>query len=114
MLTRYESIHAKVPGDLRKEHIEEQRTIILVDSVINTGKSVIEFMRRVRELNETARIVIVGGVVQAKAVSGTEFAQFLTADRNVYVAALRKSDNKFTGRGGTDTGNRLFNTTQLD
>jgi len=28
--------------------------------------------------------------------------------------ALRLSKNKFTGKGGTDTGNRLFNTIRLD
>ncbi|THV05862.1 hypothetical protein K435DRAFT_826190 [Dendrothele bispora CBS 962.96] len=108
-------IHAKDSGDVQKHHLEGQRTIILVDSVVNTGSTLVTFMRRIRELNETARIMVVAGVVQAKALSRTKLAQFLTMDRNVdQVVALRKSDNKFTGRGGTDTGNRLFNTTRLD
>ncbi|KAK7461317.1 hypothetical protein VKT23_008496 [Stygiomarasmius scandens] len=108
-------MHAKDSDDVQKQHIEGRRTIILVDSVVNTGSTLVAFIRRIRELNETARIVVVAGVVQAKALSRTKLAQFLTADRNVdQVVALRKSDNKFTGRGTTDTGNRLFNTTQLD
>ncbi|KAG8749303.1 hypothetical protein FRC11_011450 [Ceratobasidium sp. 423] len=107
-------IHAKLPSDLKAEYVEGQRTIILVDSVINTGKSIVDFVTRIREVDACIRIVVVAGVVQAKSFSRTALAQVLTADRNFVIVALRQSDNKFTGKGTTDTGNRLFNTTRLD
>ena len=34
--------------------------------------------------------------------------------KEVTFLALRVSDNKYTGRGGTDTGHRLFNTPYFD
>ena len=32
---------------------------------------------------------------------------------DITLVALRLADNKYIGSGGTDTGNRLFNTTRL-
>ncbi|CAE6537299.1 unnamed protein product [Rhizoctonia solani] len=107
-------VHAKLPSDLKAEYVEGQRTIILVDSVINTGTSIVGFVARIREVDACIRIVVVAGVVQAKSFSRTALARVLTADRNFVIVALRQSDNKFTGKGTTDTGNRLFNTTRLD
>ncbi|KAH8814605.1 uracil phosphoribosyltransferase-domain-containing protein [Flagelloscypha sp. PMI_526] len=107
-------VHAKVPSDLVKQHVAEQELIILVDSVVNTGKSIVEFVSHIRELDAKIRILVVAGVVQAKAFSRTMLTQIITSDSNIDFVALRPSDNKFTGRGGTDTGHRLFNTTQLD
>lgn len=111
--------HAKVPSDLDLR-VHRARTIILVDSVINTGGSIVEFIQHIRGLDATVRIVIVAGVVQEKALASTEiedgeitFLRVLEADVNVYLVALRLSENKFKGTGGTDTGNRLFNTTHL-
>ncbi|KIY68252.1 hypothetical protein CYLTODRAFT_453691 [Cylindrobasidium torrendii FP15055 ss-10] len=107
-------LHAKEASDLKNHHIEGLQTIILVDSVVNTGKSLVPFIRRIREVDSCVRIAIVVGVIQAKALSRSIFSQTLAVDSNVCVVALRRSDNKFTGRGGTDTGNRLFNTTHID
>jgi uracil phosphoribosyltransferase len=107
-------VHAKNPTDIQPPHLLEQRTIILVDSVVNNGKSVVEFVQHIRGLNATIRIVVVAGVVQADSVDGGSIAQILERDENFSLVALRLSDNKFTGKGTTDTGNRLFNTTQLD
>ncbi len=68
------------------------------------------------------RVFVVAGIVQEGAVAGLE-AEFgalggLVGPFNrasglaiVRVLALRTSATKFTGAGGTDTGNRLFNTT---
>jgi hypoxanthine phosphoribosyltransferase len=97
-------------------HVEGKSTIILVDSVINSGKTIVEFLERVRAVSETVRVVIVAGVVQADVMASETgaMARMLAADENAWLVALRVSKNKFTGKGGTDTGNRLFNTTRMD
>lgn len=108
-------VHAKEPEQLQAHHIAKQKTILLVDSVINNGTSVIEFVDHIRKIDKHIRIVVITGVVQAKAISsGGAIAKLLEEDLNVNVVALRMSDNKYTGKGGTDTGHRLFNTTHLD
>ncbi|PGH23795.1 hypothetical protein AJ80_02225 [Polytolypa hystricis UAMH7299] len=107
-------LHVKNPADLKREQIHEQRNIILVDWVVNTGKSVMELVERIRHLNADIRIVVVAGVIQSQAVRQGEFAEALAYDPNLGLVALRLSKNKFAGKGGTDTGNRLYNTTHLD
>lgn len=84
--------------------------------MVNSGQTVVEFVQHIRHLHPTIRIVVVAGVVQAKSLAESKgsFAQILGEDVNVGVVALRLSDNQFTGKGTTDTGNRLFNTTHLD
>ena len=106
-------VHASDPENLKAHHLEGQLTVILVDSVVNTGKTIIEFVEQVRKLHATIRIVVVAGVVQAQCVSGNGLHQTLAKYGKVHLIALRVSDTKFTGSGTTDTGNRLFNTTHL-
>jgi uracil phosphoribosyltransferase len=102
-------IHADEPEDIGVDELRRLRNVILVDSVINSGKTIVEFVRHIRALHPTVYIVVVAGVVQAGFVSnGT-----LQSDENLSIVALRLSDNKYTGKGGTDTGNRLFTTTHL-
>jgi uracil phosphoribosyltransferase len=84
-----------------------------VDSVVNSGKTVVQFVEHVRNLHATIRIVVIAGVVQAQSVSRDSPAQVLARQGKLALIALRLSDNKFTGRGTTDTGNRLFNTTHM-
>ncbi|KAJ9156808.1 uracil phosphoribosyltransferase protein [Coniochaeta hoffmannii] len=109
-------VHAKAADDIRLEHVRGQSNIVLVDSVVNNGTTVMEFLGRLEALGAAPeRIVVVAGVVQSGAVSGeSPLWQALGRDRTLSVVALRLSDNKFTGKGTTDTGNRLFNTTRLD
>ncbi|KAJ2918152.1 hypothetical protein MD484_g2220, partial [Candolleomyces efflorescens] len=109
-------VHAGEADELTPRRINDRKTIILVDSVINSGKTIVEFVEKVRLVSEAVRIVVVAGVVQADVMdSGTgTMARMLTGDGNAWLVALRMSKNKFTGKGGTDTGNRLFNTTQMD
>jgi uracil phosphoribosyltransferase/phosphoserine phosphatase len=107
-------IHAKNPEDVKPHHLLEQGTVILVDSLVNSGKSVVEFVDHIRKLHATIRIVVVAGVVQTQSVGTGSIAEILSSDKNFSLVALRLSKNKFTGKGNTDTGNRLFNTTQLD
>lgn len=106
-------LHAKQPGDIMTHHLQGQTTVLLVDSVVSTGATVVEFVERIRELHATILVVVVAGVVQSEALSVGHKAETLRRCGNLKVVALRLSDNKFAGRGGTDTGNRLFNTTYL-
>lgn len=106
-------VHASRPDDIMPHHLERQLNLVLVDSVVNSGKTVVQFVQHVRNLHATIRIVVVAGVAQAHSVSGGSLAQALACHPKLSFVALRLSDNKFTGRGTTDTGNRLFNTTHL-
>lgn len=107
-------VHASDVGGLKFHHLDGQITVILVDSVVNTGKTIVEFVQHVRKLHATIRIVVVAGVVQAQCVSeGSILNQALAGQAKVHLVALRLSNTKFTGSGTTDTGNRLFNTTHL-
>lgn len=60
------------------------------------------------------RVIVVTGVVQANAVKIGDLAEMLAKDNNLSIVALRKSENSYTGRKGTDTGHRIFNTTNLE
>ncbi|KAL9124883.1 MAG: hypothetical protein Q9217_005841 [Psora testacea] len=106
-------VHASDAHDIKLHHLQGQLTIILVDSVINTGKTIVEFVHHVRKLHATIRIVVIVGVVQAQCISGRSLNQRLARHAKLHLIALRLSDTKFTGSGTTDTGNRLFNTMHL-
>ncbi|KAL9101252.1 MAG: hypothetical protein Q9163_003466, partial [Psora crenata] len=95
-------VHACYADDIGFHHLRGQLTVILVDSVINTGKTIVEFVQNVRKLHATIRIVVVAGVVQTECVSGT-LDQKLAHYSNIHLIALRLSDTKFTGSGSTDT-----------
>jgi uracil phosphoribosyltransferase/phosphoglycolate phosphatase-like HAD superfamily hydrolase/adenylylsulfate kinase-like enzyme len=107
-------LHAKIPSDIRHDHLRDRETIFLVDSVINTGQSILNFVQHIRNLHASIRIIVIAGVIQAKSVSTSRVAQELSRFRRLSFVALRLSDNQFTGRGNTDTGHRLFNTVHLD
>jgi len=106
-------VHAKRPEDIEPHCLLQQRTVVLVDSVVNSGKTVVNFVEHIRRIHTTIHIVVVAGVVQAQSVSEGSLAQAVACHSNFSLITLRLSDNKFTGRGTTDTGNRLFNTTHL-
>ena len=109
-------LHAKEATDMQAKHLEGKWTVILVDGVINTGESIVKFVRHIREkLSRQIRIVIVAGVVQKGAVGKSGMLQTgLAGMGDVSLVALRTSGNAWKGTGGTDTGNRLFNSTHLD
>ena len=101
--------------------------MILVGAVINSGASIVEFVRHIREkLSRQIRIVVVAGVMQEGAFSKTEqeggkavvkdglLKTGLVGMGDVTLVALRTSVNAYTGIGPTDTGHRLFNSTHLD
>lgn len=81
--------------------------IIFCDAVINSGNSIKELLETLAPLHP-GRLVVVCMTMQAAAKSLA--VQFPL----VPFFAMRVSENKFTGRRGTDTGNRLFNTMQLE
>ncbi|KAL8365380.1 hypothetical protein RB595_004265 [Gaeumannomyces hyphopodioides] len=141
VLPRATYLHAREPEDVRAKHLSGVVCVLLVDSVVNNGTSMLGFVHAIRSLHGTVRIVLVAGVVQAGAVEVREKIQtpslveaggsglFGVAEPglegpsmrnrfaehgNVQIVTLRISTNKFKGVGGTDTGNRLFNTTHLD
>jgi len=107
-------LHAKGTNDIKPDHLQDQKSILLVDSVVNTGKTVMEFVKHVRNLNPTIRIIVVAGVVQEEFISNCAGVQVSDPQQHFYLVALRLSANKYKGKGNTDTGNRLFNTTHLD
>jgi uracil phosphoribosyltransferase/phosphoserine phosphatase/adenylate kinase len=107
-------VHIKEPEEFQHRHLEGCAQVLLVDSVINTGKSVLECVKAIGLLNKDIRVVIVAGVIQAQCLHrSSRFYQDLSAHGRTSVVALRVSETKFTGSGTTDTGNRLFNTTHL-
>ena len=101
-------LHATCPEDIKQEHLQNQCALVLVDSVINTGKTLAHFIERTRRLQSSIRILVVAGVVQDEVVSRRHHLARLMVRCNVSLIALRISGNKFTGKGATDTGNRLF------
>ncbi|CAI0654847.1 unnamed protein product [Colletotrichum noveboracense] len=103
--------HAKQPEDIHEKALAGKKTVILVDSVVNSGKSIEDFVRHLQAMDATLRIVVVAGVVQKEALANVMKPLGKTADLSL--VALRLSENKYVGQGGTDTGNRLFNTTHM-
>ncbi|KAH7224158.1 uracil phosphoribosyltransferase-domain-containing protein [Fusarium oxysporum] len=106
-------IHASSPEDVRMHHVQGQSNAILVDSVVNSGKSVIEFIKRVARLEPNINITVVAGVVQSETVVQGHIFEKVMRRHGAGSIALRISGNKFTGTKTTDTGNRLFSTTHL-
>lgn len=107
-------VHAKKPSDLLPDHTAGKQVVMLIDSVVNSGRTVVEFLRRVRELRSDVSVLVIAGVIQSDAIDEAgALGRALVDDGNLEVVALRTSDNKFTGSGTTDTGNRLYNTTYI-
>lgn len=101
-------LHATSPEDIKQERLQNQCALVLVVSVINAGKTLAHFIEHTRQLHSSIRILVVAGVVQDEVVSRRHHLARLMRRCNVFLIALRISGNKFTGKGTTDTGNRLF------
>lgn len=82
--------------------------VLVVDSVVNRGTTVRQVLHKLDALRLPIRSYVLSGVMQAAAALALpqEFPR-------VRFVALRVSENQYTGRGGTDTGNRLFGTVDL-
>lgn len=113
-------VHAQQPGDLENtkhaKAVRDAKTILLCDHLINSGATTVEFVEKIRkDMGSGARIVMVAGVVQANAVKEhNKMVKTLRGYGTVGVVALRLSENSYQGKGGTDTGSRLFNTTEVE
>lgn len=81
----------------------EGKIAIVVDSVINTGKSIVKIIDFLIA-SKPSKIIVVTLIMQREALHLTDIYQ------DVSFYALRISENKYVGKGETDTGNRLFNT----
>lgn len=84
----------------------ENKIIIIVDAVINTGKSIVGAIEHL--LNSKPRKIFVATLIMQK-----DALHLSEKYSDIYFYALRVSENKYVGKGGTDTGNRLFNTANL-
>ncbi len=82
--------------------------IIISDAVINTGKSMINLLDHLYKHIKQPKIIVSCQVVQKKSVSKLE-----KLFPEIAFYTIRISENQYTGKGGTDTGNRLFNTSFL-
>lgn len=86
----------------------DEKIVVIIDSVINTGKSIEVIIDKLREYNPNVEIVLVTNVIQRRAVE--RFKDYL-------LFAVRVSDNSFIGKNqatqkgnsGPDTADRLFN-----
>lgn len=116
-------VHAFSPSDLTRGYFWNtgtMRTVVLVDSVINSGKTVMEFVSHIRkQTNERGMdpftIVVVAGVVQAGCLAdGGALVDLEGVMKEVEVVCGRVSENKYKGCGETDTGNRLFGTMWIE
>jgi uracil phosphoribosyltransferase len=86
--------------------LEKTTDVLIVDSVVNQGRSVRSVLQYLfRQVNKSFRVYVLTGVMQKDA------SLTLPLDYpRVRFLALRVSENSYTGQGGTDTGNRLFMT----
>lgn len=82
--------------------------VVLIDAVVNTGASMVPIFGQLREIG-IQRITVVAGVAPF------EKAKALAREHpSIDFIFARLSDNTYVGKGGTDTGNRLFGTEILD
>jgi len=79
-------------------------SLIIVDSVVNSGSTI-------RPIFAQAKAMGVSKVIVAAAVSPMEQADSIAREYpEVRFYCSRTSSNSYVGKGGTDTGNRLFGT----
>ncbi|KAI0176087.1 hypothetical protein GGR52DRAFT_589883 [Hypoxylon sp. FL1284] len=108
-------LHAFRPDDIKPHHLLNRR-IVLVDAVINSGKTIVNFVQHLRPKRADGvprrdiPIIIVAGVVQFGALSQSKYADILADCNELSIVALRISSNMYAATGKTDTGNRLLNT----
>lgn len=78
------------------------RDIIIIDTVINSGKTIKPIIKRLEDNNNSISIAL--NVIPEKTVP--TFYKY-----NIH--AIRSSTNSYKGTKGNDTGNRLFNTVEV-
>ncbi|KAJ6129566.1 hypothetical protein N7512_002346 [Penicillium capsulatum] len=97
-------LHAKVPGDVTRQHLSGRLTVLLVDSVVHNGGTALKFIQRVRSLHATIQIVLVAGVVNERPVTeGSDFLEGTSHYHRVALVSLRLSKNHYIGHLGGRT-----------
>ena len=66
-------VHVNDVDDIKFHHLQKQITIILIDSIINIDKTIIEFVQRVRKFHVIVHIVIIVDVIQIHCISKKNF-----------------------------------------
>jgi uracil phosphoribosyltransferase len=107
-------VHAKTFDDIDPKYFRGKHTLILVHSVINSGASIVDFMKPLREKHPVLQVVVVASIVNKGALADGNLAEMLMIGRNLSIITLRTSKKSYVGTKGTDTGHRLFNTIELD
>ena len=88
--------------------IKDLWRVVIVDSVINTGKSIMRIIDELKNHNPSIDVIIAANVIQNEAVE-------LFKDYLVFATRLSKNSfvgvnqSKQTGKTGPDTADRLFN-----
>jgi MoaA/NifB/PqqE/SkfB family radical SAM enzyme len=88
----------------KKDYIQ----VVIVDSVINTGRSIMRIIDEIKKHNPGIDVIIAANVIQNEAVE-------LFKDYLVFATRLSKNSfvgvnqSKQTGKIGPDTADRLFN-----
>lgn len=80
--------HLKVFKDIHEAYFERKKTIILADSVVNSDKSILEYLEPLQKKFPELSIVVIAGIVQVEPVENVE--EVPTA------SALRPSPCSFT------------------
>jgi orotate phosphoribosyltransferase-like protein len=70
-------LHVREATGINTEDLHNVVTVILVDSVINSGKSTVQFVQRIQAINGAVRIVVVAGVVQVRRLEGVVLFELL-------------------------------------
>ena len=92
------------PKELEELADSRLDTLLIVDSVVNTGKTIRPIFTQAKALG-IRRVIVLAGV------SPFEQANSIATDYpDVMFYFARLSHNSYVGKGGTDTGNRLFGT----
>jgi len=95
-------------ADLVKIKAADLRHALIVDAVVNTGASITPVFGQLKGIGIPVVTVVAG-------VAPKEKAELLASEHpDVSFLFARLSTNTYVGKGGTDTGNRLFGTEFLD
>jgi len=89
----------ELPNDLSEKHI------IIADSVINTGGSMLPVLDELHASG--AKSIHIASLVMPTSTA-KKIKEIYINHSNVYIHTIRTSENSYIGKGGTDTGNRLF------
>ncbi|KAL6354472.1 hypothetical protein LRP88_11809 [Fusarium phalaenopsidis] len=89
-------------------HLQDKRTVILVDSAINSGQTMRDLIEQIRKSHRQIRIAVVAGIVHPKVTERNHDLNKMMRRSGASLVALRVSEDDFTGTESTDTDNRLL------